>query len=175
MDNGKWYLLYTSSGYEERAKRNLEQRIKYMDTGGKIFQVVVPTTKEIEIRSGKRHIASKKAFSGYIMVCMLLDEQSMDMVRTTPGVAGFVSSGANPMPLSDNEVDAILRRMEEVPSQVNIAFNKGESIRVTNGPFADFIGKVDDINWDKGKVTVMLSLFGRETPVELDILEVEKI
>lgn len=174
-DEGHWYLLYTSSGHEDQAQRNLEQRIKYMDAGDKIFEVVVPRVKEIEIRSGRRHTVNKKAFPGYIMVRMKLDEQSWDMVRNTPSVAGFVSSGVKPVPLAWEEATTILRRMEETPSEVKVSFEKGENIRVTNGPFIDFIGKVEEINLDKGKVTVLLSLFGRETPVELDFLSVEKI
>lgn len=168
-------MLYTSSGHEDQAQRNLEQRIKYMDAGDKIFEVVVPRVKEIEIKGGRRHTVNKKAFPGYIMVRMRLDEQSWDMVRNTPSVAGFVSSGVKPVPLAWEEASAILKRMEETPSEVRVSFEKGESIRVTSGPFIDFIGKVEEINLDKGKVTVLLSLFGRETPVELDFLSVEKI
>ena len=172
---GEWYLLYVSSGHEERAKRNLEQRIKYMDAGDKVFDVVIPTAKEIEIRGGKRRTINKKAFPGYIMVNMNLDERSWDIVRNTPGVAGFVSTGAKPAPLAKKEATAILERIGEAPSEVKIGFKEGESVRVTSGPFIDFIGKVDQINVDKGKVIVLLSLFGRETPAELDFLGVEKI
>ena len=175
MSNGQWYLLYVSSGREERAKRNLEQRVKYMDAGDRVFDVVIPTTKEIEIRSGKRRTMEKKAFPGYIMVRMQLDERSWDIVRNTPGVAGFVSSGVKPVPLNGEETNTILQRMEETPSEVRITFRKGDSVRVTSGPFMDFIGKVEEINSGKGRATVMLSLFGRETPVDLDFLGVEKI
>ena len=173
--NGEWYLLYVSSGREEQAKRNLEQRIKYMDIGDKVFDVVIPTTKEIEIKGGKRRAVSKKAFQGYIMVNMKLDEHSWDVVRNTPGVAGFVSTGVKPVPLAAGEAITILERMEESPAEVKVAFKEGESVRVTSGPFVDFIGKVDHIDLDKGKVTVLLSLFGRETPAELDLLGVERI
>jgi len=172
---GQWYLLYVSSGREERAKRNLEQRIKYMDAGDMIFKVVIPTTNEIEVKGGKRRAVSKKAFPGYIMVCMNLDERSWDIVRNTPGVAGFVSSGDKPVPLAEEEANTILNRMEEAPSEVKVAFNRGDSVRVTSGPFVDFIGKVEEFSLDKGRAVVMLSLFGRETPVELDFLGVEKI
>jgi transcriptional antiterminator NusG len=172
---GEWYLLYVSSGHEERAKRNLEQRIKYMDAGDKIFDVVIPTTKEIEIKGGKRRTINKKAFPGYIMVNMNLDERSWDIVRNTPGVASFVSTGAKPVPLAKKEATAILERIKEAPSEVKIGFKERESVRVTSGPFIDFIGKVDQINVEKGKVIVLLSLFGRETPTELDFLGVEKI
>jgi len=175
MIDGEWYLLYVSSGHEEQAKRNLEQRIKYMDVGDKIFEVVIPTTKEIEIKAGKRRTISKKAFPGYIMVNMQLDEHSWDIVRNTPGVAGFVSTGAKPVPLAGQEANTILHRMDEAPSEVRMTFKEGDSIRVTSGPFIDFIGKVEQVNMDKGKAIVLLSLFGRETPVELDLLGVERI
>ncbi len=172
---GQWYLLYVSSGREDRAKRNLEQRAKYMDAGDKIFNVVVPTTNEIEIRGGKRRTVTRKAFPGYIMVQMDLDEESWDVVRNTPGVAGFVSAGVKPTPMVQAEAEAILDRMKESPTEVSVAFKKGDSVRVTSGPFIDFIGKVEEVNVEKGKVIVALSLFGRETPVELDFLSVEKL
>jgi transcriptional antiterminator NusG len=175
MVNGEWYLLYVSSGHEEQAKRNLEQRIKYMDVGDKIFDVVIPTAKEIEIKSGKRHTMTRKAFPGYIMVNMKLDEYSSDTVRNTPGVAGFVSAGVKPVPLPEQEASAILQRMEEAPTEVKMNFKEGDSIRVTSGPFIDFIGKVEQVNLNKGKAIVLLSIFSRETPVELDLLGVEKI
>jgi len=175
MLNGEWYLLYVSSGHEEQARRNLEQRVKYLDVSDKIFGVVIPTAKEIEIKAGKRYTVSRKAFPGYIMVNMKLDEHSWDIVRNTPGVAGFVSSGIKPLPLDGDEANAILQRMEEAPTEVKMTFKEGHSVRVTSGPFIDFIGKVDQINLDKGKVTVLLSLFGRETPVELDLLGIERI
>jgi transcriptional antiterminator NusG len=174
-EDGHWYLLYVSSGHEDRAQRNLKHRIKYMDAGDKIFDVVVPKTNEIEIKGGKRRTVSRKAFPGYIMVHMQLDERSWDIVRNTPGVAGFVSTGVKPVPLAEDEANTILERMEEVPSEVQVAFKKGDSVRVTSGPFIDFIGKIEEVNADKGKAVVSLSLFGRETPVELDFLTVEKI
>ncbi len=175
MSEGEWYLLYVVSGREDQATRNLEQRIKYMDASDKIFQVKIPTTKEIEIKAGKRHTVNRKAFPGYIMVNMELDEHSYDIVRNTSDVVGFVSAGTKPVPLAKEEVEKILQRMEEAPLEVKVTFNEGDSVRVTNGPFIDFIGKVDQINAEKGKVKVLLSLFGRETPVELDLLGVERI
>jgi len=175
MPEGQWYLLYVSSGHEEQAKRNLEQRIKYMDVEHEVFEVVIPTAKEIEIKGGKRRTIDRKAFPGYIMVRMQLNEHSWDVVRNTPGVVGFVSAGVKPVPLATDEADRILARMQETPSEVTTTFQKGESVRVVNGPFIDFIGKVDEINLRKGKLTVLLSLFGRETAVELDLLGVEKI
>ena len=168
-------MLYVSSGHEEQAKRNLEQRIKYMDVEHEVFEVVIPTAKEIEIKGGKRRTIDRKTFPGYIMVRMQLNEHSGDVVRNTPGVVGFVSAGVKPVPLATDEADRILARMQETPSEVTTTFQKGESVRVVNGPFIDFIGKVDEINLRKGKLTVLLSLFGRETAVELDLLGVEKI
>jgi transcription termination/antitermination protein NusG len=175
MTQGHWYLLYVSSGREDRAKRNLEQRVKYMDAGDKIFNVVVPTTNEMEIRAGKRRTVVRKAFPGYIMVQMDLDEESWDIVRNTPGVAGFVSTGVKPTPLVEDEAKTILDRMQDSPTEVKVAFARGDSVRVTSGPFIDFIGKVEEVNAEKGKAIVALSLFGRETPVELDFLSVEKL
>jgi len=175
MPEGQWYLLYVSSGHEEQAKRNLEQRIKYMDVEHEVFEVVIPTAKEIEIKGGKRRTIDRKAFPGYIMVRMQLNEHSWDVVRNTPGVVGFVSAGVKPVPLATEEANRILARMQEIPSEVTTTFQKGENVRVVNGPFIDFIGKVDEINLSKGKLTVLLSLFGRETAVELDLLGVEKI
>ena len=175
MPEGQWYLLYVSSGHDEQAKRNLEQRIKYMDVEHEVFEVVIPTAKEIEIKGGKRRTIDRKAFPGYIMVRMQLNEHSWDVVRNTPGVVGFVSAGVKPVPLAAEEADRILERMQETPSEVTTTFQKGESVRVVNGPFIDFIGKVDEINLSKGRLTVLLSLFGRETAVELDLLGVEKI
>jgi transcriptional antiterminator NusG len=172
---GQWYLLYVSSGREDRARRNLEQRVKYMDAGDKIFSVVVPTTNEMEIRAGKRRTVVRKAFPGYIMVLMDLDEESWDIVRNTPGVAGFVSTGVKPTPLVEAEAKTILDRMQDSPTEVQVAFSRGDSVRVTSGPFIDFIGKVEEVNAEKGKAIVALSLFGRETPVELDFLSVEKL
>ena len=173
--DGEWYLLYVSSGHEERAQRNLGQRIKYLDVGDKIFDVVIPTTQEIEIKAGKRRTVNRKAFPGYIMVNMKLDEKSWDIVRNTPGVVGFVSAGVKPVPLAKQEASAILQRIDGAPVEVKLTFKEGQSVRVTTGPFVNFIGKVDQIRHDKGKAVILLSLFGRETPVELDLLEVERI
>lgn len=173
--NGHWYLLYTYSGREEKAKRNLDQRIKSMDVGDKVFEVIIPTVKEIEIKGGQRRSVNKKLFPGYIMVHMNLDEQSWDIVRNTPGVVGFASGGSKPSPLAPQEADRILEQMREAPAEVNIGFRKGESVRITTGPFVDFIGKVDEINLDKGKVVVLLNLFGRQTSVELDALDLERL
>jgi len=171
----RWYIVHTYSGYEERVKRNLEQRIKYMDAGDKVFDVVIPTEDEIEIRSGQRRTVTKKIFPGYILVQMTMCDEGWDVVRNTPGVTGFVGGGNKPTPLAKTEVDTILKQMTEGLPQVKISFRKGESVRVVDGPFIDFVGVVDEINVDKGKLKALLTLFGRETPVELDFLQVEKL
>ena len=171
----QWYILHTYSGNEERVQRNLEQRIKYMDSEGEISQVIVPTEEEIEVRNGQRHTVTKKILPGYVIVQMKLSDQSWGIVRNTPGVTGFVSSGNKPVPLQDEEVNRILKQMEAEAPKVKVGFRKGQSVRVIDGPFIDFMGIVDDISPEKGKVKVLLFLFGRETPVELDFLQVEKL
>ncbi len=170
----KWYVVHTYSGYEERVRRNLEQRIRFMDAGEDISQVVVPTEEEIEVRGGQRRTLTKRMLPGYVLVEMRLTDQSWNIVRNTPGVTGFVGSGNKPVPLLEEEANQILRQTEEGP-KVKVGFRKGQSVRVNSGPFVDFVGTVDEINLGKGKVKVLLSLFGRETPVELDSLQVEKL
>jgi transcriptional antiterminator NusG len=170
-----WFVVHTYSGYEERVKKNLEQRIKYMDSGGEISQVIIPTEVEIEVKDGQRRNVDKKILPGYILVQMELSDLSWNIVRNTPGVTGFVGSGNKPTPLEEGEVNQILKQMEAEAPRVRVGFRKGQSVRVTSGPFIDFVGVVDEISVDKGKVKVLLSLFGRETPVELDFLQVEKL
>jgi transcriptional antiterminator NusG len=170
-----WFVVHTYSGYEERVKKNLEQRIKYMDSGEEISQVIIPTEVEIEVKEGQRRNVNKKILPGYILVQMELSDQSWNIVRNTPGVTGFVGSGNKPTPLEEGEVNKILKQMEAEAPRVRVGFRKGQSVRVTSGPFIDFVGVVDEISLDKGKVKVLLSLFGRETPVELDFLQVEKL
>ena len=171
----QWFVIHTYSGYEERVKKNLEQRIKFMGGEDEISQVIIPTEEEVEVRSGQRRNVSKKILPGYILVQMKMSDQSWNVVRNTPGVTGFVGTGNKPIPLREEEVDQILKQMEAEAPKVKIGFRKGQSIRVTDGPFIDFVGVVDDISAEKGKVKVLLSLFGRETPVELDFLQVEKL
>ena len=175
-ENGKqWFVVHTYSGNEDRVKRNLEQRIKHMDADGEIFEVVVPTEDEIEVKNGQRHTVTKKILPGYVLVQMKFSDQSWSIVRNTPGVTGFVSSANKPVPLQEEEVGRILKQMEEEAPKVKVGFRKGQSIRVIDGPFIDFMGVVDEINAERGKVKVLLFLFGRETPVELDFLQVEKL
>lgn len=170
-----WFVVHTYSGYEQRVKKNLEQRIKFMDTEGDISQIVIPTEEEIQVKNGQRYNVTKKILPGYVLVQMKMSDQSWNIVRNTPGVTGFVGSGNKPVPLPEEEVSQILKQMSAEAPKVKVGFRKGQSIRVTDGPFIDFVGVVDDINEGKGKVKVLLFLFGRETPVELDFLQVEKL
>jgi transcriptional antiterminator NusG len=171
----EWFVIHTYSGYEERVKADLKHRIESMDVADSIFQVVVPIENEIEIRGGQRRTIAKRMFPGYLLVQMKLDERSWYVVRNTPGVTGFVGSGNRPVPLAEEEVDAILRQMESEVPRVKVGFSKGEGVRIVEGPFADFIGVVDEINEEKGKVRVLVSFFGRETPVELDLAQVQRL
>lgn len=175
-DNGtRWFVIHTYSGHEERVKKNLEQRIKFMDSGNEILSVVIPTEDEIEVRGGRRRTVTRKILPGYVLVKMMMNENSWSIVRNTPGVTGFVGSGNVPTPLQENEVGEILKQMTAETPKVKIGFRKGQSVRVTDGPFLDFVGIVDEVNMEKGKVKVLLSLFGQETPVELDLLQIDKL
>ncbi len=170
-----WFVIHTYSGHEERVKKNLEQRIKLMEGGDDISQVVIPTEEEVEVRSGQRRTVAKKTLPGYVLVQMKMSDQSWNIVRNTPGVTGFVGSENKPAQLKEEEIDQILKQMTAEAPRVKVGFRKGQSVRVTDGPFTDFVGIVDEISAGKGKVKVCLSLFGRETPVELDFLQVEKL
>jgi len=175
-ENGKhWFVIHTYSGYEERVRKNLEQRIKLMDSQDSIFQIVIPTEEEIEVKNGQRRSVTKKILPSYVLVQMEMNDHSWNVVRNTPGVTGFVGSGGKPTPLQEEEIGQILKQMTAEAPKVKVGFRKGQSIRVTDGPFIDFVGVVDEIKAEKGKVKVLLSLFGRETPVELDFLQVEKL
>jgi transcriptional antiterminator NusG len=177
----RWYIIHTYSGQEDRVKKNLEQRIESMDAKDKIFQVVVPTEEEIEIKDGRRKAVQRKVFPGYILVEMVMDDDSWRVVRETPGVTGFVSAEdererrPKPVPLEPREVEQILQRMEVAEPRIRVALTVGQTVRITTGPFADFMGAVDHIDEDKGKIRVTVSFFGRETPVELDFLQVMKV
>ncbi|MBN1642630.1 MAG: transcription termination/antitermination protein NusG [Anaerolineae bacterium] len=175
VGQAEWYVVHCYSGYENKVKRNLEQRISSMEMENYIFHVIVPTEEEIEVREGKRRTYQRRVFPGYILVEMILTDDSWYVVRNTPGVTGFVGMGNNPTPLREEEVQRIIQRMEAEAPTVKVTFKQGQKVRIIQGPFADFIGTVDDINMEKGKVRVMVSFFGRETPVELDFLQVEKV
>ena len=171
----EWFVIHTYSGYEERVEKNLKQRIKFMESEDEISEVIIPTEDEIEVRNGQRQNVTKKILPGYILIQMQMSDHSWNVVRNTPGITGFVSSGNKPVPLRADEVSRILKQMTAEAPKVKVGFRQGQSVRVTDGPFIDFVGVVDEINTDKGKVKVLLSLFGRETPVELDFLQVEKL
>ena len=177
----RWYIIHSYSGQEERVKKNLERRIESMDVRDTVLRVVIPTEGEIEIKDGKRKSVQKKVFPGYILVQMYLDERTWDAVRNTPGVTGFVSAEDDtdkrirPVPLENKEVDSILKQMDSDVPRVRVGFTAGQSIRIVDGPFADFIGTVDTIDSEAGKIRVLVSFFGRDTPVELDFLQVGKL
>jgi transcriptional antiterminator NusG len=176
VDTGRrWYVIHTYSGYENKVKTNLEHRIQSMDMGDKIYQVLVPTEEEIEIKNGKRHPVERKIFPGYVLVEMVMSDDSWYVVRNTPGVTSFVGSGNKPTELTDTEVRAILRQIKLDAPKYKVAFTKGEAVRVTDGPFTDLHGVVDEVNPERNKVKVLVSIFGRETPVELDFLQIEKL
>jgi transcriptional antiterminator NusG len=174
-DGRRWYVIHTYSGYENKVKTNLEHRIQSMDMGDKIFQVLVPTEEEIEIKNGKRHPVERKIYPGYVLVEMVMSDDSWYVVRNTPGVTAFVGSGNKPTELSDQEVRQILRQIKLDAPKYKVAFTKGEAVRVTDGPFTDLHGVVDEVNPERNKVKVLVSIFGRETPVELDFLQIEKL
>lgn len=169
-----WYVVHCYSGQENKVRHAIEQRIETMGMQDKIFDVVVPTEEEIEVREGKRRTIERRVFPGYILVQMLMDEDSWYVVRNTPGVTGFVGMGNEPTPLRPEEVAQIMRRMEAEAPKIKVTFRPGQKVRIIDGPFNDFIGTVGDIDMEKAKVRVLVSFFGRETPVELDFLQVEK-
>jgi transcriptional antiterminator NusG len=175
-DGRLWYIIHTYSGYENKVKKNLEHRILTLDMSDHIFRVEVPTVEEIEIKGGQRHPVQRKIFPGYVLVEMVMDERSWHVVRNTPGVTGFVGIGNKPTPLPQDEADGILKQMQTAaPTKFKVTLQPGQAVKIIDGPFADFEGIVETINQEKGKVRVRVSFFGRETPVELDFLQVEKL
>ena len=174
-DQPHWYVIHTYSGYENKVKKNLEQRVSTLDMADKIFEIVVPTEEEIEIRNGQRHTVQRKVFPGYVLVKMIMSDDSWYVVRNTPGVTSFVGMGNKPTPLGEAEVQAIIKQMAAEAPKVKVTLAVGQAVRIIDGPFADFQGLIDEINQEKGKVKVLVSFFGRETPVELDFLQVEKL
>lgn len=173
-DGRAWYVVHCYSGYENKVRHNLEQRIETMGMKDKIFDVVVPTEEEIEVRDGKRRTVERRVFPGYILVNLILSEESWYVVRNTPGVTGFVGMGNTPTALRPEEVAQIIKRMEAEAPRIKVTFKSGERVRIVDGPFNDFRGTVAEIDMEKAKVRVMVNFFGRETPVELDFLQVEK-
>lgn len=170
-----WYTIHTYAGYENAVERNLKQRIESLSMENKIFEVVVPTEKKIRIKGGKRVVEEEKIYPGYILVRMIVDEDSWFVVRNTPRVTGFVGSGVTPVPMSDDEVKALMGRMEAEAPKHKIDLVKDDPVSIVDGPFKDLEGKVGEIDEERGKVKVLVAMFGRETPVELDFLQVRKI
>jgi transcriptional antiterminator NusG len=173
-DGRSWYVVHCYSGYENKVRHNLEQRIETMGMKNMIFDIVVPTEEEIEVKEGKRRTVERRVFPGYILVNMIMTEESWYVVRNTPGVTGFVGMGNQPTPLRTEEVSQIIKRMEADAPRIKVTFKSGERVRIVDGPFNDFRGTVSEIDMERAKVRVMVNFFGRETPVELDFLQVEK-
>jgi len=177
---GRWYVVHTYAGYENKVKQNLASRVRSMNVEERVFEVVIPMEDVIEFKAGRKVVVQKKVFPGYLLVRMDLDDDSWYVVRNTPGVTGFVGSGAKPTPLSRKEVEAILGageqgEMPEKKARPRLAFDTGEQVRVTSGPFADFNGAISEIDVDRSKLKVLVNIFGRETPVELDFGQVAKL
>jgi len=174
VDGPAWYVIHCYSGYENKVRHNLEQRIETMGMKDRIFDVVIPTQEEIEVKDGRRRTVERHIFPGYVLVNLTLSEESWYVVRNTPGVTGFVGMGNTPTPLRPEEVAQIVKRMEAEAPTVKVSFKVGERVRIVDGPFNDFRGNVAEIDMERTKVRVMVNFFGRETPVELDFLQVEK-
>lgn len=170
----QWFVIHAYSGMENKVKKNIEHRAETMGMTDHILQVVVPTVTEIEIRNGVRREVERRLFQGYVFVNMIMDEESWYVVRNTPGVAGFVGMGNKPTPLSDSEVNKIMQRIESDEPRLKVSFQLGEQVRIIDGPFAEFSGTVQEIHEDKGKAKVLVSFFNRETPVEVDFLQLER-
>ena len=171
----QWYAIHTYSGYEEKVADSIRQRINAVDMADKIFDVMVPKEKQIEIRNGKRKVVEKKIFQGYVLVDMKMTEDAWYIVRNTPGVTGFVGTGTDPTPMSEDEIKKIKKRMGVEDPKHHIDFSVGEVVNITDGPFKGFDGAINEIDETKGKIKVLVSMFGRETPVELDALQVKKV
>ncbi|MFD2617363.1 transcription termination/antitermination protein NusG [Terrilactibacillus laevilacticus] len=173
-----WYVIHTYSGYENKVKTNLEKRVESMGMSDKIFRILVPVEEETEIKNGQKKSAIKKVFPGYVLTEMIMTDDSWYVVRNTPGVTGFVGSsgsGSKPIPLLPEEVDSILKQMGMKEARTDIDFQLKEQVKVKEGPFADFVGSIEDIDIEKGKIKVHVNMFGRETPVELDFNQIEKL
>ncbi len=176
LDLGRrWYALHTYSGYEENVQRNLKQRVASMDMEDKIFNVLIPTEKRIKIKNGKRKTVEEKIFPGYVLVEMIVTDDSWYVVRNTPNVTGFVGSGTTPTPVSEDEIKTLMKRMGVEEPKYTIDVSVGSPVQIIDGPFKTFEGKVADVDDARGKVKVLVNIFGRETPIELDFLQIKKI
>lgn len=171
----QWYVIHTYSGYEEKVAESIRQRADSLDMGDKIFQVLVPKEKMIEVKNGKRKVVEKRIFQGYVMVQMKMSEDAWYIVRNTPSVTGFVGSGSEPSPIGDDEMEKIMKRMGREEPKHKIDFNIGEVVNITDGPFKGFDGTINEVDATKGKLKVLVNMFGRETPVELDSLQVKRV
>ena len=175
QDAGKWYIVHTYSGHENRVEESLRQRVQTLGFQNRIFDVIVPTRNTIKVQGGKKESIKEKIFPGYVLVKMILDDESWLLVRTTQGITSFVGAGTKPTPISEKEVEAIQKFMNLEQPLYKTAFTKGEAVKIVDGPFTDFLGAIDEIDETKGKLKVLVSIFGRETPVELDFLQVAKL
>ncbi|MBI5044599.1 MAG: transcription termination/antitermination factor NusG [Candidatus Levybacteria bacterium] len=171
----KWYIVHTYAGHENKVARNLKQRVETMGFETRIFDIIVPTRQTIKVQGGKKEEVSEKIFPGYVLVKMILDDESWLLVRTTQGVTAFIGAGNKPTPISEKEVEAIQQFMTQEEPLYKTSFSLGEAVKIVDGPFADFLGTIDSIDETRGKLRVLVSIFGRETPVELDFLQVQKI
>lgn len=171
----KWYAIHTYSGYEDSVASNLKQRIESLGMENSIFNVIVPKEKKIKIKNGKRQVVEEKIYPGYVLVEMIVTDDSWYVVRNTPNVTGFVGAGTTPVPVSETEVKELKKRMGAEEPKYKIVFKVGDHVKITDGPFKDYEGKVSEIDHEQGKIKVMVNLFGRDTPVELDSLQAKKI
>ncbi len=174
-NDAKWYVIHIQTGYENKVKQALEQRIKSLGVEDKIFDIVIPMRDVVVIKKGKKAKATEKVFPGYILVKMILNDDSWLVVRTTEGVTGFVGAGLKPTPITDKEVQAIMKFVQQEQPKFKTKFTVGEAVKITEGPFADFLGTIEAVDDERGKVRVLVSIFDRETPVELDFLQVNKL
>jgi transcriptional antiterminator NusG len=175
MAEKQWYAVHTYSGHENKVKTNIERRAESMNLKDKIFRIIVPTEAELRTRGGKRQEVQRKVFPGYVLIEMILDENTWHLVKSTTGVTGFVTSGNKPVPLQDKEIQAILEAIEAPDRKPKVKWSKDDVVRVVSGPFADFTGKIEEVNIQKEKLKVLISIFGRDTPVELDFSQVERL
>ncbi len=170
-----WYVIHTYSGYEDAVAKNLKQRIESLGMEDKIFNVIVPKEKKIKIKDGKRKVIEEKIYPGYVLVEMIVTDDSWYVVRNTPNVTGFVGAGTTPVPVSLSEIDILKKKMGVETPQYKIDVEKGDAVKIVDGPFKDFDGKVSEIDQERGKIKVLVNMFGRDTPVELDSLQIKKI
>ena len=174
-ETGDWFVVNTYSGYENKVRENLLHRIASMEAEDRIFQVVVPTEMVEEVRHGERRQVERKMFQGYVLVRMVMNDDAWYVVRNTPGVVNFVGAGNRPTPLPSTEVDAIFRQMKGEVKRTQLSLTVGETVKIIDGPFSEFLGTIDEVNQERGRIRVMVSFFGRDTPVELDFLQVERV